>query len=70
MALPDQHICTGSTEPFIVSHCDKYQKSKILAHLISSWHKIKPKLTPFRYKEIVTIGISMKVTICGQNYYN
>ena len=65
MALSNQHICTGSTEPFL---CHTAISTKIKC--AGLFHYFKPNLTFFRYKGMITIWISIKFTICGQNYYN
>ena len=63
MALSNEHICGGSTEPFL---CHTVISTKIKCagsfdlFLVSN----QAKFYIFRYKEMITIGMSMKVTIC------
>ena len=63
MALSNEHIRRGSTESFL---CHTVISTKIKCagsfdlFLVSK----QAKLYIFRYKEMITIGMSMKVTIC------
>ena len=51
-----------------MSHCDTKVKCTSSFDLLLALNQTK--LNIFRYKEMLTIGISMKGNICGQNNYN
>ena len=69
MVLPNQHICTVSTEPFL---CHNVISTKIKSagsfHLFLALHQAK--LYNLQIERDDNHRVGMKITICGQNYYN
>ena len=63
MALSKEHICRGLTEPFLC-HTVISTKIKCAGSFDLFLASNQAKLKIFRYKEMITKGISMKVTIC------
>ena len=64
MALMNQHICTGLAEPFLCQTAISF-KIKCAGTFDLFFVLNQAKLNIFRCKEMITIKMSMKFTICG-----
>ena len=66
MALANRHICTFSTE-LLLGYTAISTKIKCADSFDLFLALNQAKFNILRYKEMITIGISIKVTTCGQN---